>query len=96
MLDVLVGFIIHNLKLLRHDFEGTHGFHVVRNIVIASLGLLALLFLQAVQGRRVGNEQEVGVVLRIHHGLCNLLQLDKQTCSDAGCHDFGKLIPDNQ
>ena len=44
----------------------------------------------------MGDEQKVGIVLRIHHGFGYLLQSDEQTVADAGSHYLGELVPNDK
>ena len=74
LLALLIQFLVYNLELLRHNLKCRYRFHIVSHIVVASLCLFAFLLLKCKKCRGVWDEEEIWVILRIHHSLGYLLQ----------------------
>ena len=94
--QVFVRVFINDDELTRHNLEGRHRFHIVCVVVVAPDGLVAFFLIQTIESRRVGNNQEVGVVLGRHHRVCNFLNAFKKFDTNGRSSNFGELVPHNQ
>ena len=91
-----MALLINDFKLARHNLECRHRLHVILHAVIASIGLLQLFRVNAVECRRVGDKEQIGVAVLVHEFLSHFLQLLQYGYTNGIGHHIGKLVPNNQ
>ena len=88
-----VALFVDDFEFARHNLEGRHGLHVVLHAMVSAIGLLQLVGVYAVEGGRMGNEEEVGIAVLVHELLGHFLQLLQHGHTDGVGHHVGKLVP---
>ena len=83
-------------ELTGHNFEGGYRLHVVAHVEVTALGFVSLFSLQGVEGRRVGDEEQIGIILGVHGLISKPLEVNEEAEADVGFHHVGEFIPDEK